>query len=377
MKADKFVVGQKNLINILTAMQPICTKRTAITATGSILFQVNHKELILRSTDLEVSLQSSCEILDSNLVDTRSFLVNGKKIFELTKEFENEIQIQINPSNIIINSGGAHLSLNIKDVQEFPPFPERIENLMHLDRDDLLVMFEKVAFLIPQNNANPALNGLLIEAGPKDLKLTSTDGHCLAQVSTQRYLLDQNRTWLLPKRAVFELKKIIEASSDKQIFLGMCDAQLVFSGATFNFFSKLLVDSFPEYQQIMSKQGFCGGMVKKELFLRTLRRSACLLSGQFIATEFGFEHDKVNVLMQNKDVGSLEEIIELDEFGGSKMDVRFYAPYLLNGLQIFPDRQVKFYLGNKHQPIIFEHEQEQLQITYLAMPVSNVSGANV
>ena len=55
----------------------------------------------------------------------------------------------------------VNFALNIKDAQEFPPFPERIENLMQLNAAFLLEMLDKVAFLIPQNNANPALNGLL------------------------------------------------------------------------------------------------------------------------------------------------------------------------------------------------------------------------
>jgi len=137
----------------------------------------------------------------------------------------------------------------------------------------------------------------------------------------------------------------------------------------------LLVDAFPQYQGIMSKAGFYKGAVKKELFVRTLRRSACLLSGQFIATEFGFDQKQLNVMMQNKEVGTLEETLELDGFGGQKLDIRFYAPYLLNGLQIFTDKQLNFYLNSKQQPIIFEHHQEQMQFTYLAMPVSAVNEA--
>ena len=370
MKADKFVVGQKNLASILTAMQPICAKRTTVDTTSNILFQIDHKELVLKSTDLEVSLQYSCDVLDSQITETKSFLVSGKKIFELTKELEGEIQIQINNNNIIVNSGGAHLSLNVKDSQEFPPFPERIENMMQLKTADILGMFEKVAFLIPQNNSNPALNGLLIEASGEQLKFTATDGHCLAQVSNKQYKLDTPQTWLLPRRAVFELKKIIEASNDDQVFIGLCDNQLVFSGKSFNFFSKLLVDSFPAYQAIMSKEGFYKGAIKKDHLVRTLRRSSCLLSGQFIATEFGFDESKLNVMMQNKEVGSLEEVLELEEFKGSKLDIRFYAPYLLNGLQIFHDKQIQFYLNSKQQPIIFEDKQEQIHFTYLAMPVS-------
>jgi len=373
MSADKFIIGQKNLVNILTAMQPICTKRTTVDATACILFQVGSKELVLKSTDLEVSLQYSCDAIESNLLENRAFLVNGKKIFELTKELEGEIEFQVNAGNIIINSGTVHLSLNIKEAQEFPPLPERIENMMQLKTADLLAMFEKVAFLIPQNNSNPALNGLLIEASRTQLKLTATDGHCLAQVCSQQYRLDQDQTWLLPRRAVFELKKIVEASCDQEIFIGLCDNQLVFSGSSFNFFSKLLVDSFPEYQGIMSKTGFHKGTVKKDLFVRTLRRSSCLLSGQFIATEFDFDQTKLNVMMQNKEVGTLEETLELDSFDGKKLDIRFYAPYLLNGLQIFTDKQISFYLNSKQQPIIFEHDQQQMQFTYLAMPVSAVN----
>lgn len=370
MEADKFIVSQKSLVNILTAMQPICTKRTTVDATTCILFQINNKELVLKSTDLEISLQYSCDTIESNLDETRAFLVNGKKIFELTKELEGEIEFQVNSGNVIINCGSVHLSLNIKQAQEFPPLPERIENMMQLKTNDLLAMFEKVAFLIPQNNSNAALNGLLIEASASELKLTATDGHCLAQVRSPQYRLEQAQTWLLPRRAVFELKKIIEASGDHEIFIGLCDNQLVFSGSAFNFFSKLLVDAFPQYQGIMSKTGFYKGAIKKDLFVRTLRRSACLLSGQFIATQFGFDQKQLNVMMQNKEVGTLEETIELDDFGDRKLDIRFYAPYLLNGLQIFNDKQLNFYLNSKQQPIIFEHNQEQLQFTYLAMPVS-------
>lgn len=378
MRADKFVVGQKHLVNILTAMQPICTKRTAVDATACILFQVGHKELILKSTDLEVSLQYTCEVIDSNLDENRTFLVNGKKIFELTKELDGQIEIQINTGNIIINCGNVHLSLNIKDAQEFPPLPERIANMMQLNANDLLAMFEKVAFLIPQNNSNAALNGLLIEACENELKFTATDGHCLAQVCNTQYQLDQPQTWLLPRRAVFELKKIIETGSDQEIFIGLCDNQLVFSGAAFNFFSKLLVDAFPQYQAIMSKQGFAQGSIKKDLLVRSLRRSACLLSGQFIATEFGFDEHKLNVMMQNKEIGSLEETLELDQFNGNKLDIRFYAPYLLNGLQVFNDKQaqISFYLNSKQQPIIFEHQQGKISFTYLAMPVSATNQAS-
>ena len=76
--------------------------------------------------------------------------------------------------------------------------------------------------------------------------MTTTDGHCLSTNEYQLNIrLEENKKWLLPRSAIFEVKKILNASSDTVIFLGICSNQLVFSGESFNFFTKLLSKSFP------------------------------------------------------------------------------------------------------------------------------------
>lgn len=370
---NRFVVEQKPFLSLLSAMQPICTKRTTLDATTYIMFAVGHKELVLKSTDLEISLQSSYLAKNSTVDQPFLFLVSGRRIFDLVKELEGDIEFICENNQLTLKSGSVDLALNIKDAQEFPPFPERIENLMQLSASFLLEMLDKVAFLIPQNNANQALNGLYLEISDTEFKMTTTDGHCLAQVSTKKYTLPEPKKWLLPRRAIFEVKKILESAPDGTIFLGVCGNQLVFSGESFNFFSKLLADPFPQYTSILNREGFKGALVDRNQLIKTLRRSSCLLSGQFIATNFGFEPERLQVSMQNKEVGKLQEALPLQEFSGAKLDVRFYAPYLLSGLQAFSDNQVKFFLKNASRPIIFETETEQSHLTYLVMPVSPTS----
>ena len=367
---NTFTVGQKAFLSILSSMQPICTKRTTLDATSAILFQVGHKELVLKSTDLEISLQASYTLEYSNIMEPCTFLVSGRRIFELVKELEGQIEFKITETQLYLQSGSARLSLNIKNAQDFPPFPERIENLMHFDQLFLLEMINKVAFLIPQNNTNQALNGLFLEISEKELKMTATDGHCLAQVCSTHYTLAQSKSWLLPRRAIFEVKKILESAHDKTIFLGVCGNQLVFSGESFNFFTKLLVDQFPQYASVLDKNEFIPARVDRPHLVKTLKRSACLLSGQFIATTFGFSTNKVQVFMQNKEVGTLQEEILLEDFNREALDVRFYAPYLLSGLQVFGSDTIKFYLKNSSKPIIFESEDSTYTMLYLVMPVA-------
>jgi DNA polymerase III subunit beta len=367
---QKFIVEQKPFLSLLASMQPICTKRTTMGATNYIMFQVGHKELVLKCTDLEISLQCSYTFKDVSIDTPCSLLIPGKRIFELVKELDGDITFVITNEQLLLQSDLVNLALNSKDAQDFPPFPERIENLMHFDAEFVLEMFSKVAFLIPQNNSNPALNGLYLEISNKELKMTATDGHCLAQVRSSSYSLEEERSWLIPRRAIFEVKKIIEATQDKTVFLGICGNQLVFSGESFNFFTKLLTDKFPEYEAILNRTDFIPAKVDKHHFVKTLKRSSCLLSGQFIATNFSFNSTVVDVSMNNKEVGSLQESLPLENFVGEKMDIRFYAPYLLHGLNSFTHEQLTFYLKNSTKPVIFESDLENSKLLYLVMPVS-------
>lgn len=365
----KFTVEQRDILSMLSSMQPICSKRTTLDITETILFQVAPKELTLKSTDLEISLQSTLNI-ESDLLENISFLISGKRIFELVKEMEGQIEFEVDENQLKLTSENVVLALNIKEAEEFPPFPERIENLMEIDSKFLLSLLNKVAFLVPQNNSNIALNGMLLEFKDKQMSFVATDGHCLAKVKTDKYNLPEDKKWLLPKRAVLEIKKILESSDDENTFLGTCGNQLVFSGSNFNFFTKLISESFPQYDTIMVKKGFIPATLSRELFVKTLKRTSCLLAGQFVSTNFKFKPGIIDVSLHNKEVGKIDESLPLKGFEGKDIDSRFYSPYLLNGLQVFPEENVKFFVKNDAKPIIFEAESDSYHLTYLVMPIS-------
>ncbi len=365
----KFFIAQKELQSMLASMQPICSKRTTLDVTESILFQVAPKELTLKSTDLEISLQSNSAI-ESDLTDTGRFLISGKRIFDLVKEIDGQIECIINENHLTLKADGVDLLLNIRNAEDFPPFPERIENLMEINASFLLNVLNKVSFVIPHNNANIALNGMLLECNKSEMMFVATDGHCLAKVSTKKYTLENASKWLLPKRAVLELKKILENTETEKVFLGVCGSQLVFSGINFNFFTKLIVEQFPQYKPVLEKEGFVPAKVLRPSLVKTLRRAGCLLAGQFVAATFAFKEGAIDISLHNKEVGKLDETLALAEYKGESVQSRFFSPYLLSGLQSFPEDEVKFFIKDASRPIIFESNQADYHVTYLVMPVS-------
>jgi len=371
LASNSFLIDQKTVFSILSSMQPICNKRTSLESTECILFAITPRELTIKATDMEISLQATTEI-ESTVHDAVSFLVSGKRIFDIVKEMDGSINFIVQGNSLNLRSGGIDLSLNIKSAQDFPAFPERIENMMHIDAQFLVGLLNKVSFLIPSNNSNTALNGLLLEIDTKQMSMVATDGHSLARVTTPKYTLADKHSWLLPKRAIVELKKIIEVGETKQIFLGTCGSQLVFSGPNFNFFTKLIASAFPEYAPALDRQGFIPARLHRGDFSRTLKRTGCLLAGQFLSTTFLFAKEGLEVKLSNKEVGTLKEVLPITVFDGPMVESRFYSPYLLNGLQALSGDAVHFYIKNSIKPIIFDEANEEFSFTYLVMPVSAV-----
>jgi recombinational DNA repair ATPase RecF len=77
--------------------------------------------------------------------------------------------------------------------------------------------------------------------------------------------------------------------------------------------------------------------------------------------------------LHNKDIGKLQEKLQLKESVEEGVNIRFYAPYLLTGLQALPGDEVTFWLQSKSRPIIFEAQDNDAHMIYLVMPVSPVN----
>lgn len=366
---DRFSVPQAVLSSILTSMQPICGRRTVVPATESVLFQITPRELVIKSTDLDVSLQASVP-LETGPEDKIEFLIHGKRLFELVRELSGNLDFLWDGKAIAIQTGDAlGISLSTSEVGDFPPFPERIENLMDLDADFLGSVLDRLAPLVPQNNANPALNGMLVECTKEGISFVATDGHSLARLTSTSYTMEEPQTWILPKRAVLELKKTLDVARASRVFLGTCNGQLVFSGGNFNFFTRLVADKFPAYAPILERSGFQTGTINRDIFMAALRRAGCLLAGRFVSTKFSFENKVLTLSVNNKEVGSITERVALDSFGTVAVSTRFYSPYVLAAAQAAGTSMITFSVKEGSSPIFFEAASESSSLVYLVMPV--------
>lgn len=373
MKKTVFSLQRSDLESVLSSMQPICAKKTAINATNSVLFHVSPGELVIRATDLEVSLQASCSVVQAPDKDI-TFLVHARRLFDLIRELDGVLEFSWDGKAISIKAEGSTGKLGIRlstaAPDDFPPFPERIENLMELDSDFLRKVLDRLVNLVPSNNANPALNGLFTSCDKDGLSMVATDGHSLAQIKTADYQMSEPQSWIIPKRSLVEFKKTLDSSETKKVFLGTCNGLLVFSGGNFNFFTRLVADKFPHYQPILARDGFFRGATKIQPLSAALRRAGCLLAGKFVSTNFTInEQGRMKVSLKNKEIGSMEEEIESETYKGDDIKSAFYSPYVLSALHSIGGDKVDYLVKGGSSPIFFEKDEPNCKLLYLVMPV--------
>lgn len=372
-KGVEFFVEKQAIFSTLQSVQPICSKRTALDVTANILMQVSPSELVLRATDLEISFQASFQIT-SSLTENFQFTVHARRLMELIKDLDGNLSFAWNGSSLSISSSknpDVGIVLATAPTENFPPFPERIENLIDIDAHFLRSAINQVDPMIPSSNANPALNGLLIEFNAEGLAFVATDGHSLAQIHSQKYTLSESHEWIIPKKAVSELKKTLDLTAPERIFLGVCSGQLVFSGGNFNFFTRLIADKFPNYRPILDHSDFAAGTIDKAALCSTLRRANSLLAGKFISAKFKFDQSALEIALDNKEIGSLKERVPLANFDSAPISCGFYAPYVLTAIAQISQENVTFMIKQGVSPLFFEFASDDIRATYLIMPVVN------
>ncbi len=377
-----FSLDKHLFVNFLSLVQSICGKRTAIDSTANILFKVDSEnEIILRATDLEVSFQFAIPAkIHSH--EITSFCVNAKRLHDFVRDLDGELLFEFDGSTLSINYGDGeswdkdfYLKLSTSDHMLFPIFPENIENIIDLDTVSLQTCIDKIYQL--SNAQTSIIAGFLFDFDQEGFNIAVTNGHTLSLAKTSAYALTEPQSWVLSKKAVGELKKLVDflntpgAGFSNQIFLGTCKGQLVFSGNGFNFFSKLVNEPFPNYKPIIaSLESFSKGRISLKSLLPSLKRVGYLLNGKFLPATFDFSNNKVKISFVNNDSGSFSEAISFDNLCNLNYSFKFFTPYLLSACSAFEEKDVEFLIKESNSsPIVLSFDNEGTTFVHLVMPV--------
>jgi DNA polymerase III subunit beta len=233
------------------------------------------------------------------------------------------------------------------------------------------------SFAVSTDETRYNLNGVYFERvsgdrGP-ELRMVATDGHRLALAwrSTEAEL-GLKKGVILPKKGLGELKKLLqealESGEEKpDVRMGFVENSAVVARPRVTLVMRLIEGVFPDYKQVIPKQGEKAVKLGRVRFLETLRRISLLSSDKAHAVKLDLGPGVLRVLSQNPDLGEAKEEVPV-EYQGEPLRIGFNARYLTDVLQALSSADVVLELADDLSPGVLRPEGDD-GYTAVIMPM--------
>ena len=145
----KFLIEKKIIFKSLSHLQSIVDKRNALPILSNILIEVKNKELIMCSTDMDISIK---ETVNCEVIEEGSTTINAQMIYDIIKKLHDESKIEIisNDGKILtLRSGVSKFSLACLPKEEFPLIESKIEGFKLVTKaENIFNLIDKTKFAI-------------------------------------------------------------------------------------------------------------------------------------------------------------------------------------------------------------------------------------
>jgi DNA polymerase-3 subunit beta len=316
------ITTRKDIIeSILINTLPFLERKDPTNITSHVYINATETEVIVRSTDNEIGLQTHSD--QFTIVETGTFTANGKKLLDIVRSLQNDIiEFEIDGDYLFIKQKSTKFKLPTFSYQEYPSFPS-IENKaeISLDSFELIKSLKKIIPAIDVNNPKFELNGALIDIKKNKTSFVGTDTRRLAVVELEKESQEE-LDLIIPKKAIIEIQKLFL----DQISIFYDENHIIIKNDQFFLFSRLINGKFPEYSRIIP-QSFkhIFTIPKKELI--DAMKVINIISSEVLLT---LEQNLITLKSLNSDTQEAQTTIETTIHIDEPLSIAINSKYLFD-----------------------------------------------
>jgi DNA polymerase-3 subunit beta len=368
----EITVSKFELLRELTATQGVVERKTTIPILSNYLFEAGGDKLSLTATDLDLSLRTSCT---AKVKKEGSCTIPARKLHDYVKLLPDaDITIKLLENHwVSIRCGRSNTKMVGMARSNFPSLPMfPAAGVVKIPAQVLRSMIAKTGFAIASEESRYTLNGALMVLKPESITMVATDGHRLSHIErsgTKFEGVSGEMKTLVPKKAMDELKSLLDATDAEDIEFAKDESTLYFRIGGRLLTSRQLTGQFPNFEAVLPKDNNKSITVHGDELSAAISRVAQFADERSRAVRMRLEKGELKLSASSSETGESEDSIETD-YNGETMAIGFNAQYLLDFLKATGEGDVRLEFKDPQSAgQMRPAESEEYKYRYIVMPM--------
>ncbi|MBV9574050.1 MAG: DNA polymerase III subunit beta [Acidobacteriales bacterium] len=368
----EITVGRVELMRELAATQGVVERKTTIPILSNYLFEASGDKLSLTATDLDLSLRTSCS---AKVKKEGACTVPARKLHDYVRLLPDaDITIKLLENHwISIRCGRSNTKMVGMARSNFPGLPSfPTAGVVKIPAQVLRGMIAKTGFAIASEESRYTLNGALMVLKPESMTMVATDGHRLAhieRVGEKFEGVSGEMKTLVPKKAMDELKSLLDSADVDEIEFGKDESTLFFRIGPRLLTSRQLTGQFPNYEAVLPKDNTKSINLNGDALSAAISRVAQFADERSRAVRIKLDKGELKLSASSTESGESEDSLETD-YNGDSFTIGFNAQYILEFLKAVGGADVKLELKDAQSAgQLRPAEGEDYKYRYIVMPM--------
>lgn len=365
----KIKVTQEKLSKALNAISRIAIGKATLPILNNVLIRVSNKKVSLITTNLDMAVEDYLPVSES---EDGVITVPAKLLAEFVSNLPKgeNIEISSKDTKVTIKSGKYSSTINGTVADDFPEIPEIDEKksvVYKIGVDEFKNSVNQVIIASSNDLTRPALTGVFFNTYDKTLAIAATDGYRLAEKKIIEKVESEVKA-IVPSSSLQEVLRSISDEID-EIEISFNEDLVRFRLGDIEIVSKLIDESFPEYQKLIPKNNNISVALDREELVRVTKLAALFARsvGGSIVCE-AITPDTFSVKSIANEYGENDSRIEtsVDKPGKINLNSRF----LLDALNALEEPEIEFEFSDRVAPVVLRNKKSD-KYTHIVMPLNS------
>ena len=372
----KATIERATLLRCLSHVQSVVERRNTIPILSNVLLEAGEDGTIkIMATDLDLQVVESFSA--ASVETPGAITVSAHLLFDIARKLPDGSQVSLETADnrMTMKAGRSRFQLPTLPREDFPTIVEGdLPTSFEMPAPLLAELIDRTRFAISTEETRYYLNGIFLHVAEDDqplLKAAATDGHRLARFTIPRPQgADGMPDVIVPRKAVGELRKLLEEALDENIRIDLSSGKIRFTlggqgGIVLT--SKLIDGTFPDYSRVIPTGNDKLLKLDPKSFYQGVDRVATIATEKTRAVKMGLDSDKVTLSVTSPDNGTAAEEVPAD-YSADAFEIGFNANYLKDILSQIDGDTVELHLADAAAPTLIRQDDKSPAL-YVLMPM--------